>query len=292
MSRYLSPSKVALLALAVIYSEGVVPTVSTTAVLSFLISHVLPDASHPLEISDVDSGHAVSMVAFEHALSTQGAVIPGRNIWDLFLKKLWSLNCADALDLFLTNTPSLLTKTREQQMRERETSENEPGHGRVSRTSPLGAFIRRSYLEYTRLQFEDTIKLWQSFLVYRLPTRQAWEKKNAPDPRSGLDVNLSDLSLDSSHPVAQIMYGRSINVDEENGGLSTFDMERLMEFQVSELQSMYRFLRPPTCSVLMEYLGLGGRLPEEMRTKLGHISKSGAKLPSLAHYLRLGVSPA
>jgi anaphase-promoting complex subunit 5 len=239
MSRYLTPFKIGLLALASIYADGVVPASETTTVLSFLILHILPDASHPPEPQRADTGHVGSITAFEAKLAASNSGIPGRTIWDLFLKKIWSLNSADSLEFFMSNIPSLLAKSREELLRERESGEEFGEHrGCVQRTSPLGAFIRRAHLEYTRLQFHDIRSLWQDFLAYRLPTRQAWEKKNPSNGRNTLDVNFSDLHIDSSHPIAQIMYGGLETAGEDDGGLSKYDVERLLEFQVSELQSM------------------------------------------------------
>ncbi len=239
MSRYLTPSKIGLLALTFLYSEDVVPTSEATAILSFLISHILPDASHPSSVPAVETSHVIPISTFETTLSAHGSAIPGRTVWDLFLKKIWSFNCADALELFLSNTPSLLAKSREQILRERETGEEFGEHrGRILRTSPLGAFIRRAHLEYTRLQFHGAGSLWQAFIAYRLPTRQAYEKKNHSDGRSSLDANFSDLEIDSSHPIAQILYSRLAAENDEDTGSSTYDVERLIEFQVSELQRM------------------------------------------------------
>ena len=239
MSRYLTPSKIGLLALAFLYTEGVVPTSETTAVLSFVISCILPDASHPGDLPTTDISHVVPIATYENNLASHDSAIPGRTIWDLFLKKIWSFDCADSLELFLSSVPSLLAKSREQLLRERESGEEISEHaGRILRTSPLGAFIRRAHLEYTRLQFYDAGSLWQAFLAYRLPTKHAWEKKNPSNGRSSLDSNFSDIHIDASHPVAQIMYGKLATENGEDGGLSTYDVERLMEFQVSELQSM------------------------------------------------------
>lgn len=239
MSRYLTPSRIGLLALAFLYTEGVVPTSEATGTLSFLISHILPDASRPSEVPTADVNHIVPITAFEAQLAARASGIPGRTIWDLFLKKIWSFNCADSLELFLSNLPSLLAKSREQLLRERESGEEFGEHrGHILRTSPLGAFIRRAHLEYTRLQFHDAVSVWQAFLTYRLPTKPAWEKKNPSDGGNNLDANFSDLHIDSSHPIAQIMYGKLVTEDGEDGGLSKYDVDRLMEFQVSELQSM------------------------------------------------------
>ncbi|ERF75009.1 hypothetical protein EPUS_08054 [Endocarpon pusillum Z07020] len=269
MSRYLTPSKVALLSLALIYAEGVVPTPETVPVLSFLVSHILPDAPRSSHAPSSDTSYVIKLDNFESALSSIPSAIPGRTVWDLFLKKLWSIDCSHALEQLISNALTVISKSREQVQRERDEGLPPEPFGRISRTSPLGAFIRRAHLEYTRLHFSDAAALWQSFMLYRRPTKQAFEKKNPHYGRSSLDVNLSDLQLDSSHPIAQIMYGNPEdegNVEEEF--LSTHDVERLMEFHVSELQ---RF---------------GGRLPDDMRSKLRQMSVAGTPLPSLGHYLK------
>lgn len=269
MSRYLTPSKVALLVLISAYAEEVVAMHDRARVLSFIITYVLPDHKDPVCLNEVDAGHAVSVKDFETTLSLLQFAIPGRTVWDYFLQKMWAIDCFDTLDLFLSDIPILLPKSREQILKEREAADEEKAvPGRISRTSPLGAFIRRCHLEYTRLQFQDGTALWQDFIGFRVSTRQAWEKKNAPDGKNALDINLSALQIDSSHPLSQIMYGRLIVEDTKLNGFSTHDVEKLMEFQVSELQR------------------LGGRLPEGMKLKLKQLSTSGVTLPSLAHYLQ------
>ena len=269
MSRYLTPSKVALLVLISAYTSEIVAKQDRASLLSSIITHLLPDHKDAAGLQEVDAKHVVSVKEFESALSPLQFSIPGRTVWDYFLQRLWAIDCFDTLDMFLIDVPLLLVKSREQILKDREAGEEErPVAGRISRTSPLGAFIRRCHLEYTRLQFQDGTALWQDFIAFRVPTRQAWEKKNPPDGRSGLDTNLSTLRIDSSHPLSQIMYGHLALEDTELGGFSTHDIEKLMEFQVSELQR------------------LGGRLPEGMKMKLKQFSKSGVTLPSLAHYLQ------
>lgn len=268
MSRYLTPSKLALLVLISAYSLDVVAKQDRGSVLSFIITHILPDHKDPSNLQELNAQH-VGLQDFESVLSSLDFPIPGRSVWDYFLQKMWAIDCFDTLDLFLSDIPVLLTRSREQTIKDREAGEEEnilPGL--LSRTSPLGAFVRRCHLEYTRLQFQDGTALWQDFIGFRATTRQAWEKKNPPDGKSALDINLSRLHVDSSHPLSQIMYSRLACAETNLGGFSTHDVEKLMELQVSELQK------------------LGGRLPEAMKVKLKQLSTSGVTLPSLAHYLR------
>jgi len=241
MSRYLTPCKIALLGLAVLYTENVVPTSETTSILSFIITHLLPRPSDPSAVSGVDVEDVVPISEFEIALASHVSARPGRTIFDLLLKKLWAIDCSDALDAFITDLPSVLSKSREQMVKERETGDlGDHRCGRILRTSPLGAFIRRCHLEYTRLQFQDSTALWQDFIAYRAPTRLAYEKKNPPDGRNALDVNLSGFGLDASHPGVLLMYSRLLEQEEQQrtAGFSTYDIEKLLEFQVSEMQRM------------------------------------------------------
>lgn len=266
MARYLSPSKIALLALIATYTEGVVPHSGTIPVLSFLVSHLLHDNLPDSERSTGSSDHAVPIEAFEKSLASVQSAFPGRSVWDLFLKKIWMLDCSDALDSFITNIRSVLAKTKEELANSGQDDPNEDLI-RLSRTSPLGAFIRRAHLEYTRLQIHDAIRLWETFIVYRLPSKQAWEKRNPTETRNNIDVNLSNLEIDSSSTLARVVYRNLVDSGNDEGGYSTFDVERLLEFQVSEMQR------------------LGSRLPDETRTRLSRISRMKSSKPSLLHYL-------
>ncbi|KAL4894192.1 anaphase-promoting complex subunit 5-domain-containing protein [Aspergillus ambiguus] len=271
MTRYLTPSKVALLSLISIYTDGVVPNSSAVEVLAFLVSclsSLQPESSDSFP-AKWEKHYAVSIADLEDALSPHPSSIPGRSIWDLFLRKLWSIDSCDQLEVFFSNLPFLLVKTREEQIRERDEGlAPEMGNMRLSRCSPLGAFVRRAQLEFTRLQFHDSIKLWKGFVKYRLPTYRAWAKKNPSYEQSTVDSNLSWFNTDASSSLAQAVYGNIEDDSDDETYISTKDAERLLEFQIGELQR------------------LGGRVPEGMKARLQRIIASGVTLPNLVHYLR------
>lgn len=285
MPRYLTPSKVGLLALIAIYVEGLVPNSSAIDVLSFLMNHVLHNPPNSTTVVSIDSEDPVPVKAFERTLSPLTSSFPGRTVWDSFLKKLWSIDCADTLHSFLTNTNSLLVKSRQEREKEAEKDpDDDTSYGQqIARTSPLGAFIRRAHLEFTRLQFHDAISLWESFISYRLPTRSAWEKKNQPHGKHALDQNLFDLNLDGDSPLTRTVYRNVTEEDEASSHFSSHDVEKLLEFQVSEIQSEPQPILPilPT-----DIKGLGTRLPEEMGKKIRGTVRSGLPVPNLMHYLR------
>lgn len=237
MSRYLTPSKIALLCLVSVYTEGVVPHSSVLHVLSFLVSCLSPLAP------ESGANSSVSIADIEETLSGQASSVPGRSVWDLFLRKIWGIDSCDALELFFSDISALLAKTRDEQLRDRDNGlapESAGGSMRLSRCSPLGVFVRRAQLESTRLQFHDSVRLWKGFVKYRLPSYGAWARKNPAEEQATVDINLLELGLDVKSPLARVAYGNIEDEDEEQEVpfVSTKDVERLLEFQIGELQSM------------------------------------------------------
>lgn len=246
MSRYLTSSKIALLCLIAVYTEGVVPNSSAVHVLSFAVSCLFPLDATDSSASSQKWGrqYSITINDLEETLSGHASSIPGRSVWDLFLKKIWSIDSCDALGEFFADISSLLAKTREEQLHDRDNGiAPETDHMRLSRSSPLGAFVRRAQLEFTRLQFYDSVKLWKGFVKYRMPTYRVWARKNPSSEQASIDINLLELDLDSNSHLAQVVYGNIEHDSDDEGSISTNDVERLLEFQVSELQSECHFAK-------------------------------------------------
>lgn len=239
MTRYLTPSKIALLCLIAIYTEGVVPNSAAVDILAFLVSCLLPldPADSSVSTAKWQSQFSISIDDLEDALAGHASSVPGRSVWDLFLRKLWSIDSCDALEVFFADISSMLAKTREEQLYDRDNGiAPETNRMRLSRCSPLGAFVRRAQLEFTRLQFYDSVKLWKGFVKYRLPTYRAWARKNPSSEQASVDINLLELGLDSGSQLAQVVYGNIEYDSDDEGNVSAKDVERLLEFQISELQ--------------------------------------------------------
>jgi anaphase-promoting complex subunit 5 len=237
MTRYLTPWRVSLLCLVTLYTDGVVPNSSAIHVLSFLTAGLFP-----LDPADKQwqEHYLPSIAELEVCLAGHESSVPGRSLWDLFLKNLWSLDSMDALETFFSDViPSMLAKSRDEQIQDRDNGiAPEPeDRMRLSRSSPLGAFVRRSYLEYTRLQFHDSVKLWTGFVKYRLPTYTYWSRRHRGAEGKTVDANLRALGLDSTSHLSQVVYGNIEYDEEDEGVVSIKDAERLVEFQVGELQS-------------------------------------------------------
>ncbi|KAL8826785.1 MAG: hypothetical protein Q9191_003584 [Dirinaria sp. TL-2023a] len=259
MSRYLTPSKVGLLALIRLYTDSVIPSAATIPILSFLVSHVLPSTS------TLSRSVSASIDALQQVTITHASGIPGRTVWDLLLNKLWEIDSFDALHVFFDNLSSLLQRPQGDLGTEEDNVAGLP-RIRLSRVSPLGAFVRRSQLEFTRLQFHDGVSLWKSFVAYRDPTLALWRRRHHGATKA-IDINLQEDDAKSTQRIMNIAYSGSMAQTHEASSVSTEDVEKLLEFQVDQMQK------------------IGNRMPQGMEGYFRSMVESGVTVPSLSHYV-------
>lgn len=254
MPRYMTPAKIALLALIELYTENYVPTASIIPVLSFITSKILPSNSpKPKNVLPHDEsksheqGLVISAQNFEDLLSGLPSAfgIPGRTLWDLFVRKLWEIDSLDALHAFFDHKSQLLAKTKDELKRDEERGvlPAAPEVTILSRTSPFGVFVRRAQLEFARLKFQDATRLWMSFLSWRKPTMPAWKRRNSSFVQNGEWAAVDSVLMEepgwAEGELATVAYGNMIigqNYHAE-GVVSTEDIEKLLEFQVEQMQS-------------------------------------------------------
>ncbi|KAI9674955.1 MAG: anaphase promoting complex subunit 5 [Caeruleum heppii] len=273
MARYLTPSKIGLLALISLYTDSIVPNASTIPILSFIINHILhidpSDRPHNGESPNVYIDLLISIEDIQKATITHPSAIPGRTVWDRLLQRLWEINSLDALDQFFEDLSGLLAFAPQEEPRDAEGTviSLDEDHMRLSRTSPLGTFVRRARVEYTRLQFHDAIVLWKNFIAYRQPTLSMWRKRNPAADDMAFDVNLQTPAFSEDDLLTSIVYG-SVEKDSMQGSVSTEDVQRLLEFQVDEMQK------------------LGGRIPSSMQEQFRKVLQTDVTSPSLLYYSR------
>lgn len=246
MSRYLTPSKIGLLALISLYTESVVPSAATIPVLSFLIFHVLPvNSTASQNQSFLQLRHVTLAIEdFQKATISHVSGRPGRTIWDLLLSKLWSINSFDALHVFFDVLSSLLQKLEEEQQQYPQGGiESNPNRMRLSRASPLGSFVRRAQLEFTRLQFHDGVLLWKNFVAYRASTLSQWKKRNQAACHISFDANLQDERLKLGDRITDVVYGEITHGVQRKAYISTEDVEQLLEYQIDQMQSTLGSMR-------------------------------------------------
>lgn len=248
MPRFLTPSKIGLLALIELYTYDIVPASATIPVLSFIIDQLLPSKSPSIiTTSSQPLPFILDIKSFETLLTpfSSASGVPGRTLWDYFLKKLWDIDSLDALHTFFEESVNLLVKPRDEIKKDGEIGIPPPSPGMIvlSRTSPFGSFIRRAKVEFDRLQFNDSISLWTAFIRWRRDTGAFWAKRNGGLRRWAGDKALSEGELqwgeEATEMLEMIAYDGLLAGDGVEGAVSTDDAEKLLEFQVEQMQSTY-----------------------------------------------------
>lgn len=236
MSRFLTPSKISLLTLISLYSDCTVPSAAIIPILSFVVSFLIPgEFSDNQQAGQKSREVCFSIEKLQNATITHASGIPGRTIWDLLLKRLWEISNSDALHTFFDDLTLILENAREGSLQDER--QGNPNRLRLSRTSPCGAFVRRSQLEFTRLQFHDVIGVWKSFVAFREPTFTFWKKRN-PNARKGVvALTLNEELLHPESTLAALVDGPPPEALVEYTQYSADDVEKLLEYQINQMQS-------------------------------------------------------
>lgn len=251
MPRYLTSPKLALLLLIETYTTLDLSQSARRGILNFLSARIVIrsdfDAQSLNERFDLASASDIS--AFAKDLTSLPINQPGRNVYDVFLARVWALDGLDALIDFVkqladgVGAPPLHTPE---------------GEGipppKISRASPLGQFIRRSNVEFTRLQFPDAQALWSSFDAFRSSSFSAWATRN-PEAAQSLQNSVPERA--SRRP------------SSDQPQTSTEDTSLLLSFSIHHLQK------------------LGHRLPPDLRANLAAFMNQGQdpSSQSLQHFL-------
>lgn len=236
MNRYLTPSKISLLVLVSLYCDSVVPNQAIIPVLSFIVTRLIPSTTSSASASPgATINSALTIDDLEKLLRQHQSNQPGRTLLDQFLKRLWSIDCLHSLHQFFNDLGGYLVPPTGANSGEVVSRPN--GHVALTRVSPLGIFIRRAQLEFTRIQFHDAVSLWTAFLKFRAPTEDAWRKRNPSAPRLPFDAGISELDLENKNDLLQACYGSLDPNHLESAEFSTEDIEAMLEFQLDQLQS-------------------------------------------------------
>ncbi len=261
MARYLTAAKIALLSLIELYAEGAVPSEGIIPVLSFVTSHILDgEVAYASSKSADDPWHKLNNTVnlmidakdFENLLMplTSATGLPGRRVWDQFLTKLWAIDSLHALHEFFDRRMWLLAKTKEQLRQEEVTGKFIDGPLLpISRGSPVGTFLRHSYMEFARLPFHHVSELWKSFVRYREPTAKQWKRRHPQHGRLSFDSVLQDGEFEwgeNVDDIAAVSYAEVI-LPERQGPIpvSTDEVESLLEFQIRQMQRKHPTHRWP-----------------------------------------------
>jgi anaphase-promoting complex subunit 5 len=236
MPRYLTPARICLLVLVRLYLSGRASTPSSLLLLDFIARRTTAALQHNLHALDDQKALCSSDIpGFGHKLQQWTSKFPGRSIYDVLLQGIWDLNGLDSLNTLITQ----LRQLTEPALEDEEEEEADLAEClRITPSSPVGQFVRRCYVEFTRLQFAESQTLWNSFAAYRSSTRDQWLRLNPGVATSGL------FSPDDHTPLSDSVSTTSTS------NASAVDTDMLLGFAINQLQKV------------------GARVPEDIKSRL------------------------
>lgn len=276
MPRYLTAPKICLLLLAEIYLADAIPSKDKLDLLAFIASQTTPSSVDQdecdLELSTSTLFLTRDISAFAEKLGPCQSAVPGRSLYDIFLQRLWTLDGLDSL-YFLFEQLNRLVATPP--------SSGETGTvGKVSRASPLGLYIRRCSVEFTRLQFADAQSLWVELNRYRASSFPTWAERN---PES---VRERQRRLDIIDHVASDATAGAVEGADHIGRVfaSTDDVSKLLNLSINHLQNTGGRVPPTVRSRLKEWFELQAEAPDDSSTSAATLPKAASNEP-LQHFL-------
>ena len=197
MHRHLTPSRITLLILADLYlTTDEIPQTAQLAILKLMSRQIIQTSeSDDIDIETRLKASTSDISYFADVLSKLPSVIPGRNVYDRLLTRIWALDGLDTLFVFFEQVKGLVVVTGPKTA---PAAVNASTKAKVSRFSPLGQFIRRCSHEFERLQFPDVQKLYAALQAYRSSSYSIWSNLN-PQKAATLPpiTQIASASLDT-----------------------------------------------------------------------------------------------
>ncbi|KAK5111908.1 hypothetical protein LTR62_004640 [Meristemomyces frigidus] len=234
MPRYLTPQRIGVLVLLQEYLTGRVSASTQLPVLKFVAKHIdLAKDHESVSGTDILAGADATVEELFAPLRGLAWAIPGRTLYDVVLQALWNLQNLDALHGFFERVAQSVN-------RDTESGVGATNKNILTRASPIGLYCRRCWLEFTRLEFEDTRSLWVAYATWRSSSYEFWSQRN---PEAAAQSRQSAAESDEAHPVG-------LSSASAKNLLSTADVNNIITTSIYHLQK------------------LGTRAPPAMKTRL------------------------
>nr|OQO29643.1 hypothetical protein B0A51_02251 [Rachicladosporium sp. CCFEE 5018] len=212
MARFLAPHKICLLVLVEAYLDAPPDASHTALLLDNVATHLLPRSS--LHDSNTSGSISLFCLPFKDIPSER----PGCTFHDDFVNALWQAGSLDALHT-LINRLSLAVS-----------SSAGLAQSRCSPGSPLGQYIRRSSVEWTRLPFDDSIALLQAYIQFLHPTWEVLTRRSPDTARAFLKAQGDGATL------AATLASSDGQIVQDSTSVSTGDLQAALSRSIDFLQ--------------------------------------------------------
>uniref|UniRef100_A0A060TA01 Anaphase-promoting complex subunit 5 n=1 Tax=Blastobotrys adeninivorans TaxID=409370 RepID=A0A060TA01_BLAAD len=170
LTSYVTPYKVAIVALIILYCENEVPASHRIELMSRILPFVDGDAVLDGDIHDLEK-------------LVEG--IPARygSLYQLLLERLWQIRCLDDLDSFVSSTDSYTRGSEDGEV------------AKIKPSSILGTYFRKCFLAFDELSFHRVSQLWDAYQAFLEPSRHQIPDQFLPVPtRSPLAESTDRIS--------------------------------------------------------------------------------------------------
>ena len=112
MLRYLSPAKISLVILIELYRTSEAKSSDSIVLLSFISTHILRRANDALTSDGSSQPESIGgLTDFHQLLAPLTSRFPGRSLYDVFLRSLWSQQSLENLEQLFSSVSSLSNTT-------------------------------------------------------------------------------------------------------------------------------------------------------------------------------------
>lgn len=210
MARYLTPAKICTLFVVESYLHLRKDPDVDAKLLDLITKHLVDGST--AEANSVPSGKLVlgppaDASKFAAPLASIPSNIPGRTYYDIFVQTAWMVADLDQLHQLFDRVYAILTP------------EN-PEDRKVTPASPIGHFIRRCNVEWTRLRFSDSLALLNAYKTYIAPTWDSWARTQPEAARAYASNENTEDSVPGAKSTASSAAAPLVSNDEIDVALS------------------------------------------------------------------------
>lgn len=236
MARYLTPAKICTLILIESYLQSRDDPDSDAKLLDLITEQLIENngaspygrgSYYKTDANDIH-GPPGDASSFAAPLASIPSNFPGRTQYDDFVQTAWMVADLDQLHQLFDRALAILTP------------EN-PEERKVTPASPIGHFIRRCNVEWTRLRFADSLALLNAYKSYIAVTWDSWTRTQ---PDAAKSYTMKETNQDSiPHPIPTTSSATAPMISND-------DIDIALSISIHSLQKR------------------GARVPQELKAKL------------------------
>lgn len=269
--KFLTPYKVALVAVILLYCDGVIPAESKMKVMCHLVEFIDPQQHDNMENESITLLDG-DLAQLRSILGSLESKIPGTTLFDLLLEFLFGMTSLDSLHTFMSSIEQYLIHgdgRHDAQDEQKAALAEEKSISLLKQSSLLGSYCRRCYLAFESLSFDAVLHLWQYLENFRKPYEAPWKirKPVVASLRGEININIMFPDDNDSDDDAEFLKNL-VPQPPLTRCIAGENLEALLEFQIG---------------VFERY---GGTLPEEIRHVLRSMVSTNKPLPTSAHYVQ------